>query len=634
MQKRILTILLCLVLTLSLAGCGQEQQAAGNNDQTPDPVVTDSPATPEPSPSTSPEEQGQIPLKYSPGATPEEIVASMTLEQKAAQMLQPAVYKATHIAMKKYGYGSILSSYSGLDRSASGWKNTVLRYQEAALSSESGIPFIYGTDAVHGNQGCLGAVIFPHNIGIGAANHEELTYRMGLAVAEEMKLSGMLWNFSPCVAVATEPRWGRTYESYSSDPELVSKLSTAYSKGLIDGGVLPCAKHFFADGNIDYGTGEGGYLIDRGDASLSDSEIQDMLDVYRNLVDAGVKTVMISHSSVNGVKMHEHSYYINDILKGEMGFDGFVVSDWESIHNISVPDLKGQVVTAINSGIDMLMEPQFYPDCYKYIIEAVKEGLISQERIDDAVTRIIRVKQELGLFDDPMQERLQMSYSDVGSAEVRDIARQLVEKSLVLLKNDGDILPIKPGSKIFVTGPAMNDTGVQCGGWTMEWQGYTDSNNKKFVEGATTILEGLYAIADQYSLTIITDEEQASQADLTILCVGEIPYAEWEGDTPDLSLTGSHALSGNKEAIELAKSLNKPTVTLIVAGRNMIIEDYYDSWNAVVMCYLPGSEADGIANVLTGKVPFSGTLPMPWYKSVNDIGTGNYKFDIGYGLKY
>ena len=155
----------------------------------------------------------------------------------------------------------------------------------------------------------------------------------------------------------------------------------------------------------------------------------------------------------------------------------------------------------------------------------------------------------------------------------------------------------------------MNDTGVQCGGWTMEWQGYTDSNNKKFVEGATTILEGLYAIADQYSLTIITDEEQASQADLTILCVGEIPYAEWEGDTPDLSLTGSHALSGNKEAIELAKSLNKPTVTLIVAGRNMIIEDYYDSWNAVVMCYLPGSEADGIANVLTGKVPFSEHCP-------------------------
>ena len=457
---------------------------------------------------------------------------------------------------------------------------------------------------------------------------------MGLAVAEEMKLSGMLWNFSPCVAVATEPRWGRTYESYSSDPELVSKLSTAYSKGLIDGGVLPCAKHFFADGNIDYGTGEGGYLADRGDASLNDSEIQALLDVYRNLVDAGVKTVMISHSSVNGVKMHEHSYYINDILKGEMGFDGFVVSDWESIHNISVPDLKGQVVTAINSGIDMLMEPQFYPDCYKYIIEAVKEGIISQERIDDAVTRIIRVKQELGLFDDPMQERLQMSYSDVGSAEVRDIARQLVEKSLVLLKNDGDVLPIKPGSKIFVTGPAMHDTGVQCGGWTIEWQGYIDSNNTKFVAGATTILEGLYAIADQYGLTIITDEEQASQADLTILCVGEIPYAEWEGDTPDLSLTGSHALPGNKKAIELAKSLNKPTVTLIVAGRNMIIEDYYDSWDAVVMCYLPGSEADGIANVLTGKVPFSGTLPMPWYKSVNDIGTGNYKFDIGYGLKY
>lgn len=635
MRNRILTLTICLLLVLSLAGCGQGQTLPDNAGTPTSLPAASGVQAPEPSASAGPQEQPQTAFKYNPDAAPEEIVASMTLEQKAAQMLQPAVYNAAVAAMKKYGYGSILSQYWRMDMTAAGWKKTVLSYQEAALASPGGIPFIYGTDAVHGVNYCVGSVIFPHNIGIGAANDEELTYRMGLIVADEMKHTGMLWNFAPCVAVAAEPRWGRTYESYSSDPELVSKLGAAYSKGLIDGGVLPCAKHFFADGNIVFGTGEGDYLIDRGDASLSDPEIQALLGVYKDLLDAGVKSVMISHSSVNGVKMHENAYYINDVLKGEMGFDGIVVSDWESIHNISVQGNKNQVVTAINSGIDMLMEPDSYSQCYQSIIEAVNEGLISQERIDDAVIRIIRVKKALGLLSDPMQENLSMSYSEVGSAEGRDIARQLVEKSLVLLRNDGGVLPLKPGSKIFITGPAMNDTGAQCGGWTVEWPGSTDIKaGRRYVEGATTILEGLQAISGEYSLTIITDEKQASEADITILCVGEIPYAEWYGDTTDLSLTGSHALPGNKEAIELAKSLGKPTVALIVSGRNLVIEEYFNDWDAVVMCYLPGSEADGMANVLTGKVPFTGTLPMPWYKSVNDIGTNNYKFDVGYGLKY
>lgn len=620
--------MLCLVVMVSMAGCGQKN-ISDSSSRTETTVSSVQPSeTPD-----SADDESQLNLKYDPDATPEEIVASMTLEQKAAQMILPAVYNITNATMKKYDYGSVLS-IGYMDITQSGWKKTVLSLQEAALESDSGIPYIYGTDSVHGNQACLGSVIFPHNIGVGAANDKDLAYRMGLAVADEMKLSGIIWSYSPCVAVATEPRWGRTYESYSSDPERVSRLATAYAKGLIDGGVLPCAKHFFGDGNVGYGTGEGDFLIDRGDAKLSDSEIRSLLKVYKDLVDAGVKSIMISHSSLNGVKMHENAHYINDILKGEMGFDGFVVSDWESIHNISVQDPKQQVVTAVNAGIDMLMEPESFSDSYKYLIEAVNEGLISRERIDDAVTRIIRVKKELGILDDPMQKKLSTKQTEVGSDEYREIARQLVEKSLVLLKNDENILPVKRGSKIFVTGPAMNDTGVQCGGWTIQWQGSTDSGSTKFVEGATTILEGLQEIADEYDLTIITDESQALQADMTILCVGEKPYAEWEGDTPDLSLTGSHGLEGNREAIELAKSLGKPTVTLIVAGRNLIIEDYYDDWDAVVMCYLPGSEAGAIANVLTGKVPFIGTLPMPWYKSVDDIGTGNYKFDVGYGLTY
>lgn len=627
MKRRTLATLICILLIFSLVGCGQ------NNSQLTSTQTTSSAVSNEPAASASP--QAQLDLKYDPNATPEEIVASMTLEQKVAQMLQPGVYNISTTAMEKYGYGSVLSQSPYMDITAAGWKRTVLSYQKAALASPGGIPFIYGTDAVHGVNYCLGSVIFPHNIGIGAANDEELTYKMGQIVADEMKHTGMLWNFAPCVAVATEPRWGRTYESYSSNPDIVSKLGVAYSKGLIDGGVLPCAKHFFGDGNVGYGTGEGDFLIDRGDAALDQSQIDALLGVYQELIDAGVKSIMISHSSLNGVKMHENAHYINDVLKGEMGFDGFVVSDWESIHNISVQGLKNQVVAAINSGIDMLMEPDSFSDTYKCMLEAVNEGLISQERIDDAVTRIIRVKMALGLFDDPMQENLKTTYPDVGSDEARDIARQLVEKSLVLLKNDGDILPLKQGSKIFVTGPAMNDTGAQCGGWTLEWMGSTDSKRgSKYVPGATTILEGLQEVADEYDLTIITDEKQASEADLTILCVGETPYAEWNGDTSDLSLTGPLALPGNQEAIQLAKSLGKPTVALIIAGRNLVIEDCYNDWDAVVMCYLPGSEADGVANVLTGKVPFSGRLPMPWYKSEDDIGTTNYKFDVGYGLTY
>ncbi len=564
----------------------------------------------------------------------QEIVSSLTLEQKAAQMVQGAVYFVTEKELSEYNFSSVLSEFGRLDTTANGWKKTVQRLQVASLKSQSAIPFVYGTDAVHGNIKCMGTVVFPHNIGIGAANDTELTYAMGYAVAQEMKLSGMLWNFSPCVAVATEPRWGRTYESYSSDPQLVASLGVAYSKGQLDGGVMPCAKHYLADGNIAYGTGEGDYLVDRGDASLTEQQVDELLAVYQSLIDAGVKTVMVSHSSLNGVKLHAHKELIAHVLKGEMGFDGFVVSDWESIHNIPGSSLKQQVITSINAGIDMLMEPEKYKECYEYIIEAVNEGSIEQSRVDDAVTRIISVKQQMGLFDDPMQQALTADVDEVGSEQYRALSRQLVEKSLVLLKNDGDVLPLKRGAKVLVIGPAADDTGAQCGGWTISWQGAQDSVSTRYVTTATTILDGLNAAASEYGLTILTDPSQAAQADVVLLCVGEIPYAEWEGDTEDMSITGKLALKGNTEAIALAKQLGKPTVSLIVAGRQVIIDEYLSDWDAAVMCYLPGSEADGVANVLIGKSPFSGKLPMPWYRTVKDIGTERVLFDVGYGLTY
>ena len=608
----------CLIFMMVLSGC------AGTQTSNVSPTEV----------STSAETENETDSK-----SVENILNRLTLDQKAAQMVQGAVYNMPDNLMKENCYGSILSTFGENFLSASQWKNMILKYQKEAISSEAGVPYIYGNDQVHGLAGCRGAVIFPHNIGIGAANDKELTYQMGLAVADEAKFTGMLWSFSPCLSAAQDPRWGRTYESFSSENDMVAELGASYTKGLIDGGLLPCAKHFFADGNVLYGTGENSEgekrLIDRGDARLSEAEIQDLLKVYQAQIDAGVKTIMISHSSVNGIKMHANEKYIS-ILKKDMGFQGFIVSDWNSIHNIPGDNLKDQTITAVNAGIDMLMEDSNFENCRKYIVDAVNEGKISMNRVNDAVSRILTVKKEMGIIDDPMMEKVTTKESSLGSQEYRDLARTLVEESLVLLKNDNNILPIKKGTKLYVTGPAANDVGAQCGGWTFTWLGSTDADNhgRKWIPEGKTILDGLKELADEYNLTIITDPAKAADADLTLLCLGEKTYTEWKGDSADINITGSLGLTGNKKAIDQAKSLGNPTVALIVSGRNVIISDYMEQWDGIVMCYLPGSEGDGIANVVTGKKTFKGTLPMPYYSRVEDIRTDQVLFPVGYGLTY
>ena len=567
--------------------------------------------------------------------TAAEIVAGLTLEQKANQMVQGAIYNVESDKMKSDDYGSILSTFGEYRLGASSWLEMIRSYQKSALESDSKIPFIYGQDSVHGVNYCLDTVIFPHNIGIGAANDAKLSYEMGLAVADEIKMTGMIWNFSPCVAQAQDLRWGRTYESYSSETDIVKNMSVAYSKGLIEGGVLPCAKHFFGDGNTKFGTGEksdANRLIDRGDAELTEEETDELLSVYGALINAGVKTIMISHSSVNGVKMHENAKYIS-YLKNEMGFDGFIVSDWNSIHNISGSSLREKTITAVNAGIDMLMEPDDYEQCAGYIVDAANNGDITNERIDDAVTRIVSVKMSVGLFDDPTFENIKTKQTQTGSDEYRELARTLAEESLVLIKNENEILPLKDGEKLFVTGPAADDTGVQCGGWTLVWNGKTDAQNgnKKWVEGATTIKAGFEELAKTHNYTLVNS---ADKADVIILCIGEKPYAEWNGDTDNPSITGGLALDGNKSAIEAAKSSGKPVVACIVAGRNVIISDYENDWSGIVMCYLPGSEGNAVANVLSGDKSFRGKLPMPYYASAEDITSENYEYPVGYGLSY
>ena len=563
--------------------------------------------------------------------TPEQITAQMTIEQKAAQMVQPAVYRVTNDDMCANGYGSVLSTagYTNAEQ----WRKIVDGFQQASLESPSGIPFIYGQDDVHGVNYCVNAVYFPHNIGIGAANDEELTYKMGQITADEAKICHMMWNFSPVVAQSADPRWGRTYESYGSDLEMIRRLSTAYTKGLIDKGLVACAKHFFADGNVVYGTGEQGatpMLIDRGDAKLTEAEISELLKVYQAQIDAGVQTIMISHSSLNGVKMHENKEYIMK-LKNEMGFKGFIVSDWGSVENITGSSYKEKIIKSVNAGIDMLMEAERYEEARRIIIDAVKNKEISEERVNDAVSRIVKVKKDAGLFEDPMLTEMKTDQTETGSLEYRKVAEQLVEKSLVLLKNDKKTLPLKKGAKVYITGPAADDGSVQCGGWTLDWNSATTPE----IKGVTTIKEAFERYAKDYGIEVITDAKEASKADVVLLCVGEQAYAEWNGDTEDLSLTGKLGLSGNRDAMSEAEQLGKPVVTCIVAGRHVIIDEAdYKKWDSVVMCYLPGSEGKGISDVLCGCADFSGKLPSPWYGALDQIGTDKCFLKKGYGLSY
>lgn len=629
MKQKRMTALLAAMLLVFAYGCSNTASPSDSSEPEESSITTET------------TEAEADPLSRYAGMTAAEITATLTLEEKANQMQIPAIYNCYDYQMSQTNYGSILSTMGLVTQNPGSWAAIIDKYQAAALQAASPIPFIFGQDSVHGVNYSVDTVIFPHNINIGAANDPELTYQMGLAVADEIKMTKMIWNYAPCVAVSSDPRWGRTYESYSSDPEIVKTLGAQFTQGQLDGGVVVCAKHYIGDGSVLYGSGEvkdgTERLIDRGNAVLTDEEIDAQLAIYQELIDRGAQSIMISHSALNGVKMHENTYYIEGVLRDQLGFEGVIVSDWESIQNIDGADtLKEQVIIAVNAGIDWLMEPAEFADVSAYIVEAVNEGSIAQERIDEAVTRIIQMKMDAGLFEDPYMENVSIQQSEAGSEEYRDLARQLVEKSLVLVKNENEILPLQPGTTVFVTGPAANDTGVQCGGWTRQWNGMTDAENggRKLIAGGTTILEGLQTIAEEYDLTIITDEAQASQADVTLLCVGEQPYAEWNGDTADLSITGALGLEENEKAIALAASLDIPTVTLLVTGRNVIIDEYADAWDSIVMCGLFGSEGGGVANVLTGKSGFSGKLAMPWYASVEDIDTGTPWLEVGYGLTY
>ncbi len=510
-----------------------------------------------------------------------DLMERMTLEEKIGQMTQADHAAVSNIEdVKTYFLGSILSG-GGSDPSSENipldWTNLYDSFQLKALETRLSIPIIYGVDAVHGHSNVVGAVIFPHNIGLGATRNPGLVENAARITAIEISATGIDWNFAPCIAVPRDERWGRTYEGFGETPELAQLLGSAAVRGLqndslnMPTSIVACAKHYIGDGGTVGGD-------DQGNVELSEVELRAIhLPGYIDAIENDVKTIMASYNSWNGTKLHGHDYLLNDLLKDELGFEGFVVSDWAAIDQIP-GDYTSDVETSINAGIDMVMVPNNYITFFTTLKSLVEQNRIPIERINDAVRRILRVKFELGLFESPLADRSLLPL--VGSQEHRDVARQCVRESVVLLKKNDEILPIpKSNSKIFVAGEHADNIGLQCGGWSIQWQGASGD-----ITAGTTILEGLRKVAAE--VEFIYDAEGnfgEESADYAIVVVGEDPYAEGNGDSDDLKLRNSQI-----NLVRKLKKMGLPVITILISGRPMIINTELHNSDALL---LPGSPA-------------------------------------------
>ncbi len=554
----------------------------------------------------------------------EALLAQMSLAEKVGQMTQASRAALQGAEVREYFLGSVLNGADDLVKpnTAEAWADTIDRLQMQALGTHLGIPLVYGIDAVHGDGELRGATVFPHNIGFGATRNAEIAEKAGKVTAEEVSATGVKWTFAPCIAVPRDERWGRTYEGFGETPELASMFAPAVVRGLQGdklGGlesVIACAKHFVADG----GTSKG---VDQGDAKISEQELRAIhLPGYAAAVKAGVGSVMASFSSWNGQRMHGQKYLITDVLKGELGFQGFVVSDWEGIDTMST-SYKENVENAINAGIDMAMAAGGYNKFTRAVKSLVSSGRIPMSRIDDAVRRILRVKAAAGLWEHPMADR--RLASQIGSPEHRAVARDAVRQSVVLLKNDKKVLPLSKNAKVEVAGSKANDMGAQCGGWTMGWQGRLGP-----VTPGTTIQRAIERAVASHTLA-----SSAGQADVVLVVVGETPYAEGAGDSNDLTLS-----SADRGAIAEARKSGKPVVTVLLTGRPLIIEDWLPLTDALVVAWLPGTEGEGVSDVLFGDYKPTGKLPHTWPRSMSQIpiNQGDAKYDplfpYGFGLTY
>ena len=574
-----------------------------------------------------------------------ELIKEMTLEEKIGQMTQVDYrYLKDKSDITKYFLGSILSGGGSTPptNQPSSWVDLYNGFQKEALKTRLKIPLIYGIDAVHGHNNVFGATMFPHNIGLGCANDKLLVQKIAAATAAEVKATGLDWTFAPCVAVAQDERWGRTYESFSEDSDIVTKLGVASTIGyqgrtLNKNSLLACAKHFVGDGNTVFGTGTNWYKIDRGDVILEEEELRSKyIKPFKESIKAGVGSIMISYNSWKGKKLHGHKYLINDVLRRELKFDGIIISDWAGINEID-KDYKTCIIQSINAGIDMNMVPgslnpddNSYDDFIRLAIEAVKEGAIPIERIDDAVHRILKVKKQIGLFDTPIKNPSNKNI--LGSKRHRDLARESVRKSLVLLKNENKILPLKKvGKKITLVGDHADNIGFQCGGWTIHWQGGSGD-----ITPGTTILDAFKsAVSDSNNIRYSKNADNLLGSDIIVVAIGEEPYTEGVGDRDSLLLSKK-----DQELLEKVKRSKIPYVVILISGRPMIINKELDNSHAFIAAWLPGTEGEGISDVLFGDFDFTGKLSMTWPRSMKQIpinfGDSDYDplFEFGFGLSY
>ncbi len=639
---------LMVAVVLALVACKGDDKAAEK-----------APATAAASAETNPWPSVAWPLAEDPALEKRinDLIASMTVEEKVGQLIQGDIASITPDDVRKYRLGSILAGGNSdpggrYDASPAEWLALADAFYAASMDTSQGgkaIPVLFGIDAVHGQSNIVGATLFPHNIGLGAARNPELVRRIGEITALETRATGMEWAFAPTVAVPQDDRWGRTYEGYSESPDVVASYAGKVVEGLqgkvgspefLDGRhVIASVKHFLGDG----GTTDG---KDQGDTKVSEADLVRIHAAgYPPAIAAGAQTVMASFNSVNGEKMHGNKPYLTDALKGRMNFGGFVVGDWNGHGQV-----KGCTTTdcpaTINAGLDMPMASDSWKGMYETTLAAVKAGTISQERLDDAVRRILRVKMRLGLFEagKPSARAVGGQFDLIGAPDHREVARQAVRESLVLLKNQGGVLPLAPKQKILVAGDGANDVGKQAGGWTLNWQG-TGTTRKDF-PNADTIFEGIAkqvkAAGGQAELAV--DGKYKAKPDVAVVVFGENPYAEFQGDLATLAYK-----PGDDSDLQLLKKLKAdgiPVVAVFLSGRPLWVNREINAADAFVAAWLPGSEGAGIADVLLrtpdGAVQndFKGKLSFSWPRTAvqyaNNVGQKDYdpQFAFGYGLTY
>lgn len=560
------------------------------------------------------------------------VLALMSLAEKVGQMTQGVIGTGSKdlgtymLGSLLSGGGDVLPDYAAL--------------QKVSLSTPRKIPMIYGIDAVHGQAKAAGATIFPHHIGLGATRDSALVRRVGEITAQEMLGSGTDWAFAPCIAVPQDERWGRTYEGFGETPELAVSLGAAEVRGLqgtfTPWSVVACAKHFVADGGTTWGTGTQKTDLDQGDALITEEQVRRIhLPGYRAAVRAGVGTVMPSYSLINGLRNHANTKLLTGVLKTELGFDGFVISDYLAIEQIDSTDYSASVAAAVNAGVDMAMEPGRHRDFVTTLVALVKSGDVPQARVDDAVRRILRVKFRAGRMDSPYLPTF--AASPLGTTDHRAVAREAVRKSLVVLVNDSvagkRVLPLPAAGVIAVHGSHANNTGLQCGGWTLSWQGVSTST----VTGATTILQGFRDVMKGAS--IVSSTTRVQNASVAVFVVGEQPYAEMWGDITETDFADFDPGAATTSLMASYKQAGIPVVTVFVTGRPRPVSSLLKNSNAFVVAWLPGSEGAGVADVLAGAYPPSGLLPHSWPAKGTDVplNVGDGKtpaFPYGFGLTW